>query len=84
MSATQSRSGAVGAKLRLTRSRARSAAGVRDGGALGLPAHRPGQSVGLHEPLHGAAGYLDALAVEVKPHLRAPYTPQLSAWTRRI
>ena len=40
-------------------------------------AYRPGPGgaappVGAHQPLHRAPGYLDALPVEVRPHLRCP------------
>ena len=38
---------------------------VADGGLAGLLARDPAQALGSHQPLHGAAGDLDALAVEL-------------------
>ena len=38
---------------------------VADGGFAGLLARDPAQALGSHQPLHGAAGDLDALAVEL-------------------
>ena len=39
------------------------------GGLAGLPPPDPGQSFGLHQPLDGATGHLDVLAVELGPDL---------------
>ena len=38
---------------------------VADRGLAGLLPRDPAQALGAHEPLHGAAGHLDALAVEL-------------------
>ena len=74
-SATQSRLGAGGANRRCTRSAGRDSGRVGDRGALGLAAHRTGQTQLGHQPLDGAAGHRDALTVEHQPHLARPVHP---------
>ncbi len=69
MSATHSRSGASGAKLRPTRSRARSAVRSAIVVRLTLPRTAPPSPSSAHQPLHGAARHRDAFAVQLQPHL---------------
>ncbi len=45
---------------------------VGDRGASGLASDRAGQAQLGHQPLHGAAGHTDALAVERQPHFAGP------------
>jgi len=51
--------------------------GVGDRGAPSLAAHRPGQAQFGHQPLDGAAGHRDALAVERQPHLARAIDPEV-------
>ena len=48
---------------------------VGDRGASGLAADRAGQAQFGHQPLHGAAGHRDALAVEREPHFAGAVDP---------
>ena len=75
-SATQSRSGAVGATLRPTRSRARSAAGsptmvVR----LTFPRTAPARPCAFMSRSHGAPRDRDPFPIQRQPHLPRPVHP---------
>ena len=73
MSATQSRSGADGAKSRRDQVPGPFGRRVGDRGALDLPADRAGQAVLAHQPLDRAPGHRDALPGSAVSHtFRAP------------
>src|SRR5215212_498508 len=48
---------------------------IGDRGAASLAAHRTGEAQLGHQSLDGAAGHLNALAVERQPHLARPVDP---------
>ena len=78
MSATQSRSGAAGAKSRRTRPRARCAAGSAMVVRLTLPRTAPCKPVSRHQPLDGAPRHRDAFPVELRATLSGRRTRRSS------
>ena len=48
---------------------------VRTRGAGSRTADRPGQSLGAHQPFHGAPRHRHALSVKLAPHLASPIDP---------